>query len=141
MISAVLTPQSVEKLMLAIGKPKYNKVFAHHCTLAYNPTETQAQSILDIVKAGDSVHIIPEYNIWNDGVEALVINTILKYKSDKPDDFDYVYGMNKVPHITISTDGKPPKESNTLLSNMDKVPKNQKEYFDYFGLDAIIQVE
>lgn len=141
-ISAVLTPSSVEKLLLAVGKPKYAKVFAHHCTLAYNPTDEQVRSVLEFIKDGDRVELIPEYLIWNDGVEALVINTILKeFPDDAQFPIRYIHSTNKVPHITISTDGKPPKESNTLLNNLSKVPKDQKVSLDFFTLDAIIKVE
>ncbi len=109
-ISAVLTPTSQKWLLEKIDKPQYKKVYMHHVTIAYKPSEQDILEIEKYVHNGDAIVIKLGRRFWAKGVEAIESQVIV------PTTQNIVPIKNKKPHITISTDNKPPVLSNDMLS-------------------------
>lgn len=133
LISAVLTNDALNKLQMIIGKPKYSKIFMHHCTIAFKPTQDQFTQIEDAISDGDKVSIELYVRYWDAGVEAVTCSI------NKDNELVKIY--NEHPHITISTDNLPPKESNVMLSRKNEIPDEQKEIFDFVELNAVIKYD
>jgi hypothetical protein len=127
MISAVLSDDSVRQLREA-APPQYKTVFIHHVTLAFNPDMATYLKVREFAPNGEAVKIQCKENIWNDGVQAVTVE-VFSPKGDNK-----VFVANKHPHVTISTDGKPPKESNTMLDGQSVIPRDQKENVKFLTL-------
>lgn len=131
-ITAELTPSSRNKLLLALGGPKYKKVFCEHLTLAFKPTP-ETLTLINVIEGEDvNIHLLTRF--WDNGIEAVLCEI---FKSDKT---TKVYCANKYPHITISTDDKPPKFSNDLLANRNS-PSIQSQDFSFLTLTAKITIK
>jgi hypothetical protein len=108
-----------------IFKPKFsNKTlkadqFLHHVTLFFErkPVDIETHpwgSIVDgWAQEGEDVFVYFKELVWSDtfGVEAVIVTL----KNSKGEFLEAP--ENKIWHITVSTEGKPPVESNTLLNN------------------------
>lgn len=110
MISAVLTEVSQKWLREKIGEPQYKKIYCHHVTMAYKPTEQDVLNLEKIVQNGQEVVIKLGRKLWANGVEAVEAQVI------EPQSQQLIPIKNSHPHITISTDNKPPVLSNDMLS-------------------------
>lgn len=92
--------------------------FLHHITLFFTrkSVEIEADETASAVNAwaaeGEYVFVYLEELVWSDtfGVEAVVVTLKNQNGEILP------APANKTWHITVSTEGKPPVESNTLLS-------------------------
>ena len=133
LISAVLTENSV-RLLKEAAPPKFQKVFIHHVTLAYNPSPDTYTKIREVAPVGSQVVIKCIQNIWDDGVQAVSVEVFTETGVK-------VFSTNKNTHITISTNGKPPKYSNDLLDHQEIIPKDQKEDLKFLDLRGIITYE
>jgi hypothetical protein len=127
MIQAIFEEKFRNELLTKF-QPKFsNKTlkedqFLHHVTLFYSKrpididSDSYATDVNNWAKEGEEVFVILEELVWSDtfGVEAIVV-TLKNMKGE-------VLGgpPNKTWHITVSTEGKSPVESNTLLNNRDE---------------------
>ena len=109
-ISAVLTSTGQKWLSEKIGQPQYKKLYMHHVTVAYKPSEQDVLEIEKYVHNGEDVVIKLGRRFWAKGVEAIEAQVIV------PTTQNIVPVKNKKPHITISTDGKAPVLSNDMLA-------------------------
>lgn len=113
-ITADLTPESRKALETALGKLSFsNKTlkpdqYLHHVTLAFKPNDQLIKNIN--VNDGEQIKGVAFERCKSDsfGVEAI------KVKLTK-DNNETVFCANVNPHITASTEGKPPNDSNKLL--------------------------
>lgn len=108
MVQAVLTPDSHQKLLKNWGDPVYKKIYAHHVTIAYQSNEADMQKINGVVGNGQPVVVLIGRRFWANGVEAVEAKVWTKDGKEVPI-------KNARPHITISTDNKPPVLSNDML--------------------------
>lgn len=106
-IFATLTSDS-QKALLEKVKPIYKKIYTHHVTIFYAPKEENVKSLLDIIVPGQDVIIKLGRRFWANGVEAIEAKVFTKDGKEVPIN-------NKKPHVTISTDNKPPVLSNDML--------------------------
>ena len=130
-ITAELTDDAIRILRLAVS-PKYPVVYMHHCTLAYKPHDDIVNAIEMTAKENDFVVVRCNTDYWKDGVQAVHIDVFTTDMSKK------VFCVNKYPHITISTDGKPPKASNDLLANIPNMPIDNRKSLNSLILPARI---
>jgi hypothetical protein len=126
MIQAVFEGSFREHLLNTF-KPKFSNStlkadqFLHHVTLFYSKTpvslETDelASQVDQWANDGEDVFVYLEELVWSDtfGVEAIVV----KLKNIRGEFLEAP--ANKTWHITVSTEGKAPVESNTLLKNRE----------------------
>jgi hypothetical protein len=139
---------SVRASLLEQFKPKFsNKTlkpeqFLHHVTLFYSnkpiaiEADSYATDVNNWAKVGETVFIILEELVWSDtlGVEAIVVtlkNTNGAVLGGPP---------NKTWHVTVSTEGKPPVESNTLLNNRDE-PSMRTESQRLNGIKVVATIK
>jgi len=112
LVSAVLLPEAKEKIAGTIGI-SYNKTFLHHVTLGFKPSEDEFRLITKNGQIEEDTLIVIKCKsaISSDdwGVQAVTVSLFLE-------NGDEVYSTNAHPHITISTDGAPPKKSNDMLA-------------------------
>lgn len=91
--------------------------FLHHVTLFFSrkpvdiETDEMASAVNNWAAEGELVFVYLEELVWSDtfGVEAVVVTLKNQNGETLP------APVNKTWHITVSTEGKPPVESNTLL--------------------------
>jgi 2'-5' RNA ligase len=100
-IAANLTEASI-KLLKEKLPPKYSKVFYHHMTMAYNPSEEILNKYKNLI--GEEIDLQVFASCHNDRAHAVLIDT------DKSE--------NTHPHITLSCiEEESPVYSNELLKN------------------------
>ena len=130
MIQATLTPES-QKELLAKCEPIYKKIYAHHVTVVYQPNEADMQKVS--VGNGQNVMIMIGRRFWANGVDAVEAKVYTMEGNEVPI-------KNAKPHITISTDNKPPVLSNDMLQGKGEF-KDGFEGIDEgnLKLDAIIE--
>lgn len=95
--------------------------FLHHVTLFYSkkPISMESDELASYIdnwaKEGEDVFVYLDDLVWSDtfGVEAITV----RLKNFRGEFLEAP--ANKVWHITVSTEGKPPVESNTLLNNRE----------------------
>ena len=109
-VFATLTSTS-QKALLSKVTPVYKKVYAHHVTLVYAPKEDDINDIEEFVVNGEKVVIRLGRRFWSKGVEAIEAKVFTAYNENRE-----VPIKNEKPHITISTDNKPPVLSNDMLA-------------------------
>ena len=123
MIQATLTPESHEKLLHKWGDPVYKKIFAHHVTIAYQPNEADMTKLSGVIANGQPVVVLLGRRLWANGVEAVEAKVWTMDGKEVPI-------KNAKPHITVSTDNKPPVLSNDMLQGKGDF----KDGFDGFQL-------
>lgn len=111
-VSLVLTTESVMNVG-AIVPIKFSKKFLHHCTLAYKPSEEDYEKIAYSLGEPAFIEVIDEVTSNKMGVQALTV------KPCKLDGTPF-HTLNKVPHITVSTENVPPNLSNDMLTSPDE---------------------
>lgn len=127
-IYAELTPSSVEKLK-NVCHPKFINEYCHHSTIAYKPTEEQFKDIETFYFKGKIISIVADFRAFNETCDALFVS-FKDIDSGLP-----LLCLNKFPHITISTNGVPPKNSNDILNG-----KNEKQYV-VLELEGVIKYD
>jgi major membrane immunogen (membrane-anchored lipoprotein) len=140
MIQAVLTENSILTLLAACDPLKFSNrtlkknQYCHHVTLAFNPDPKTYTKIIQTAKDGDIVDIQCKYRFWSEsfGVEAVTVEITKDGKT--------VFCNNEYPHITISTEGKPPVASNELLKNQFTLNDIESEPFSHVTLKAQIEM-
>jgi hypothetical protein len=123
MIQAAFEDSAREQLLSFFNRRFSNKTlkedqYLHHVTLFFSrkPVEIEsdetASAINNWAAEGEYVFVYLEDLVWSDtlGVEAVIVTLKNQNGEILPSP------TNKIWHITVSTDGKPPVESNTLLS-------------------------
>jgi hypothetical protein len=107
-VFATLSDESHNQLLAKVG-PKYKKIYTHHVTLVYAPNKSEIDNLLKVVNEGDEVVIKVGRLFWANGVEAIEAKVFTLDGKEVPI-------KNAKPHITISTDNKPPVLSNDMLA-------------------------
>jgi len=107
-VFATLTSTS-QKALLSKVTPMYTKLYTHHVTLVYAPKDVDMKKLTAVVAEGQSVVIKLGRRFWAKGVEAIEAKVFTQDGLEIPI-------KNEKPHITISTDNKPPVLSNDMLA-------------------------
>lgn len=107
MVFATLSEQSKSDILKKIT-PKYEKMYTHHVTLVYAPKPNDMKRLEEFVMHGQKVLIMLGRNFSANGVEASEAKVFTT-------DGRLVPIKNVKPHVTISTDNKPPVLSNDML--------------------------
>lgn len=107
-VFATLTPKG-QKEILDQFTPIYKKLYTHHVTLVYDPSESDMDKLSKIVKNGQYVTIILGNRYWSNGVEAVEAKVTTLDGKEVPI-------KNVKPHVTISTSNRPPVLSNDMLA-------------------------
>ena len=107
MVFATLSEQSKSDILKKIT-PKYSKVYTHHVTLVYAPKPNDMNRLEEFVTHGQKVLIMLGRNFSANGVEASEARVYTLGGREVPI-------KNAKPHVTISTDNKPPVLSNDML--------------------------
>ncbi len=117
-IAANLTPESIKILKEKIP-PMYSKVFYHHMTIAFNPSQIILDKYKDMVGKEIELQVIGCCN--DNRAQAVMI--------------DFSLPENEIPHITLSCiEEEKPTYSNILL-------KNKTNYGNiYFKLKGIVSI-
>ncbi|MBC7982110.1 hypothetical protein H7X65_03475 [Candidatus Parcubacteria bacterium] len=117
-IAANLTEDSVKLLREKIP-PKYGRVFCHHMTMAFNPSQATFDKYKDLI--GTEIELFVMAYCHDDRAQAVLIDTNLS--------------ENEYPHITLSCDERTkPVYSEELL-------QRKTNYGNiYFKLKAIVAV-
>jgi hypothetical protein len=145
-IAAVLTDDARQRLELAIGDFKFpnsklkEEQHLHHVTMAFNPTLSDYQKIIKTAKSGDEVIVKCKKRCWSKDYGAEAVKVELLNKDGKP-----IYVQSGFPHITVSTDGKPPVAGMKLFAQSDEgydgenyIHDLECEGFDHITLSAIV---
>lgn len=117
-IAANLTPDSIKILKDKIP-PKYARVFYHHMTMAFNPSQETFDKYKDLL--GKEIELSVFAYCHDDRAQAVLVDTDLSEK--------------KYPHITLSCDERTkPVYSEELL-------ERKTNYGNiYFKLKAIVEL-
>jgi hypothetical protein len=93
--------------------------------MVFNPNKFQLKEIQEKTPVGTIIKFKPHLRCWSRsfGVEAVTIKKI--------DDF---FCQNRYPHITVSTDNKPPVESNSLLEQGLSLKDFETEDLTWLGV-------
>jgi hypothetical protein len=110
MITAHVVPEAKKFILDKLdGGPQYSKLYCHHVTIIYGPSQEETDKYMAMLKPNEEVFIHLGRRFWANGVEAIEAKVLKK-------DGSVVPIKNTKPHITISTDGKAPKFSNDMLN-------------------------
>lgn len=107
-VFATLTTKS-QKSLLSKVTPVYTKLYTHHVTLVYAPKDVDMKKLTKFVAEGQPVIIKLGRRLWANGVEAIEAKVFTQDGLEVPI-------KNEKPHVTISTDNKPPVLSNDMLA-------------------------
>ncbi len=107
-IFATLTPDSHTAILNKIN-PMYSKLYTHHVTMVYGPKDEDMKKLASFVKDGDYVTIALGRRMWANGVDAAEAKVFTLDGKEIP-------VKNAKPHVTISTENKPPVLSNDMLA-------------------------
>lgn len=100
-IASNLTSESI-KLLKEKLPPKYSRVFYHHMTIAFNPSEDIFNKYKNLI--GEEIELSVIASCHDDKIHAIIVDTDIS--------------ENTIPHITLScTDDSKPKFSEDLLKN------------------------
>lgn len=100
-IAANLTPESIQKLKEKLP-PKYDRVFYHHMTMAFNPSEEIFNKYKNLI--GEEIELQVFASCHDDRAHAVLVD------SDKSED--------EHPHITLSCiKEEKPNYSRELIKN------------------------
>lgn len=117
-IAANLTPESIQKLKEKLP-PKYSKVFYHHMTIAFNPSEEIFNKYKNLI--GEEIDLQVFESCHDDRAHAVLVD------SDKSE--------NEHPHITLSCI----EEENAFYSNA--LLKNKTNFSNvYIKLKGIVTI-
>jgi len=114
-VFATLTPKGQKEVLDQIT-PIYKKLYTHHVTLVYGPSEADMDKLSQIVKDGQYVTIVLGRRYWSNGVEAVEAKVTTLDGKEVPI-------KNVKPHVTISTSNKPPVLSNDMLAQKGEFAK------------------
>lgn len=109
-VFATLTPTSHQAILNKIT-PMFSKLYTHHVTMVYGPKDEDMKRLEAFVKDGEYVNVMLGRRFWANGVEAAEAKVFTL-------DGKTIPIKNAKPHVTISTENKPPVLSNDMLASI-----------------------